>query len=953
MDDSEQSTSSDNDEFRPVKAETVLPTKTVGIECLKEANPETMSPHRNIFKWFARRPTSATRLALLASILPEETTNDELLKLMCIGPNKELNGSISNYVLQKYSTKDDRDGSVEEHFGYEYPHRRVPSKKKLAAFHEGLKQQWGDELPTVLDPTSGGGTIPLESLRYGLPTIANELNPVAWLLNKVILDYAPTVGSIESDVKNWMGKIETEVQNDLKQYFPERSGIAPDHYYRAYSITCPSCGERLPISNRWYFNRRREAAIYPVLEEGKLKFRVIDPTKTETREGYDPSSGSVSGGDAECPFCGVVTERSQIVDLFSKGKFEFEVCGVRYEKAIGGTRYHAPTEADKGALQKARKRVESDLHLSTLLATERYEGYYDRAVPYGITQWRDVYSPRQLLTHATYLEAFNEIKRSIVEEHPEKEAELILTLLSFISVKLIRRNSRLNPITADYGSPDNMLGNNNFSFQWHFGESNLMTGTYSYQSEADNVLNSYEETVNYVSHIDDAADVHQGDAGNLPLDDSSIQSVVMDPPYGDNIMYSEIADAFHVWLREYLGDIFADAFSPPETNKTDEAVENPVIVNPKEGQSTAEAARERYEEKMRGIFSEVFRVLQPGGTLTIYFTDKEVNAWDSLTMSIIRSGFIISATHTITSEVPNRIGVQKNASADSTLLLTCRKPKRKPENRTPTLWRDIKHETRSVARRKATELLESDYNLTKTDMIISAFGPTLRVFTQEYPVVDDKDNPVRPKEALTEARAAVTEVIIDYDLSGDLETVDSLSTWYILTWLVYESENIPYDEARQLGLGVGVQIDNIKQKTKIWSKSRDDVVVKGQDYRVRDFAALEAGEKRRKRAYPVDPTDTSFDYDIDAVHAALNVLQTKGSDFAWNWLQDRDLQNSTSFKRTIESLIQVLPEEHPDRELLVNLASGKTGELLDINQETLTTKESKTTGRTTLQDFQL
>jgi putative DNA methylase len=952
MDDSNQSISSESDGFRPVKAETILPTKTVGIECLKEANPETMSPHRNIFKWFARRPTAATRLALLASILPEDTTNDELLKLMCIGPNKELNGSISDYVLQKYSTKDDRDGSIEKHFGYEYPHRQVPSEEKLAEFHEELKQQWGGELPTVLDPTSGGGTIPLESLRYGLPTIANELNPVAWLLNKVILDYAPTVGSIKSDVDIWMKRIETEVQKELKQYFPERSGIAPDHYYRAYSIACPSCGERLPISNRWYFNRRREAAIYPVLEEGDLEFQVINPTEVETREGYDPSSGSVSGGDAECPFCGVVTERSQIVDLFNNGEFEFEVCGLRYEKAIGGTRYHAPTEADKKAIQKAREKIESDLHLSTLLATERYEGYYDRAVPYGITQWRDVYSPRQLLTHAMYLEAFNSVKSDVLEQHSSREAELILTLLSFISVKLIRRNSRLNPITADYGSPDNMLGNNNFSFQWHFGESNLMTGTYSYQSEADNVLESYEETVGYVKHIKDAADVHQGDAGDLPLDDSSIQSVVIDPPYGDNIMYSEIADAFHVWLREYLGDIFADAFTPPETNKTDEAVENPVIVNPREGQSTAEAARERYEEKMRGIFSEVFRVLQPGGTLTIYFTDKEVNAWDSLTMSIIRSGFIISATHTITSEVPNRIGVQKNASADSTLLLTCRKPKRKPENRTPTLWRDIKHETRSVAREKAAKLLESDYNLTKTDMIISAFGPTLRVFTQEYPVVDDKDNPVRPKEALTEARAAVTEVIIDHELSGDLETVDSLSTWYILTWLVYESESIPYDEARQLGLGVGVQIDDIKQKTKIWSKSRDDVVVKGQDYRIRDFTALEVGEKRRKRAYPVDPTDTSFDYDIDAVHATLNVLQTKGSDFAWNWLQDRDLQNSTSFKRTIESLIQVLPEEHPDRELLVNLASGETGELLDIDQGSIATSKSKTTGRTTLQDFQ-
>ncbi|TKX83462.1 hypothetical protein EXE43_24125, partial [Halorubrum sp. SS5] len=176
---------------------------------------------------------------------------------------------------------------------------------------------------------------------------------------------------------------------------------------------------------------------------------------------------------------------------------------------------------------------------------------------------------------------------------------------------------------------------------------------------------------------------------------------------------------------------------------------------------------------------------EEGGVLTIYFTDKEIAAWDSLTMSIINSGFNITATHTITSEMPQRIGVQQDASADSTLLLTCRKPTTQPDDRMPTLWRDIKDETRQVAREKASSLLESEHNLTKTDTIISAFGPTLRVFTENYPVVDDKDELVRPREALREARTAVTEVLIQRELAGSLDDVDSLSTWYILSWLVY------------------------------------------------------------------------------------------------------------------------------------------------------------------------
>jgi len=944
--------SAEDRKFKSVKAESVLPTKTVGIECLKEANPETMSPHRNIFKWFARRPTAATRLAILASILPQDVSDEELLSYLCIGPKENIGENLSDYVLRKYSTKDNRSGTIEEHFGYEYPHRRVPSESEFENLHERLREHWDGDLPVILDPTAGGGTIPLEALRYRLPTISNELNPVAWLLNKVILDYAVSVGSIQTELEKWMSEIEGHVERELSEFFPERNGVAPSHYYRAYSIECPSCGGRLPITNRWYFNRRRNAAVYPLFEDEGLQFKVIDPTEYDTREGYEPNSGTISGGDAECPQCGVVTERSDIVEIFKNGEYEFEVCGVRYEERIGGSKYHSPTEEDLVAIEKAREEVESDLRLSTILSTERFEGYYDRAVPYGVEQWRDVYSPRQLLTHATYLEAFDEISDSIQSEYTDEKAELIMTLLSFIPVKLVSRNSRLNPMSPDYGSPSDMLGDNNFSFKWHFAESNQMVGTYSYQSEAKNIIESYEETVKYVEHANEPATVYQGDAANLPSENSSIQSVVVDPPYGDNIVYSEISDAFYVWLREYLGDTFPTTFSDVETNKQDEAVENPALVEETEGKSTSKVARRSYETKMSEIFSEVYRVLEPGGTLTIYFTDKEIDAWDSLTMSIIQSGFVISATHTITSEIPSRIGVQEDASADSTLLLTCRKPAKESEEHVPTLWRDIQQETKQVAREEAEKLLDSQHNLTKTDMIISAFGPTLRVFTQEFPVVDDKDNDVRPKQALAEARTAVTEVLVERELSESLDGVDSLTKWYILSWLVYESDSIPYDEARQLGLGVGVEIDELKRDTKIWGQSKDTLLLKGQSDRVRDYTALEAGEKRRKRAYPVNPRDQTFNYNIDAVHAALNVLQTKGGDFTWNWLQDRDLQNSSWFSYTVKSLLQVMPQPHPDHELLINLASGETGELLEIDTDFLSDRDGNGSSRTTLQDFE-
>jgi len=954
--------------LKQLKVESVLPVKTVGIECLKEANPEKMSPHRFVFKWFARRPTAATRMAVLASILPDDISNDKLLNLMKVGPEnpERLNSRISDFVIGKWATKDKRDGTVTDHFGYPTPHTQSLSQGELDELHSILRDTWDGELPTVIDPTAGGGTIPLESLRYGLPTISNELNPVAWLLNKVILDYANEVGSLEDEVTKWANKIDEKAEKYLSEYFPSpNAGQKPNHYLRTYSIECSSCGYRIPLSNRWWFRKHSSDeghAIRPHVSEDGINYEYVQlPTDIKKSE-FNPDEGVVQSGDAECLNCGVVTEKETLKQHFVEGDFEYEVCGVKYtNERTGKNEYRAASEIDKDAIQSAKEKIESDLQLSTLLGIKRDVGDTDNlrfswSYAYGMEEWRDAYSPRQLLSHGEYLRAFEETKSEIRSEYDDKKAEAIQTILSLTATKLVERNSRMDPIDVAYGSPANMLGSNNFAFQWAFGESNLTMGTYSFKTSLDVVLDGYEDVVEYLKDVDDqTATVRNGDAADLPYSDASIEAVVIDPPYGDNIRYAELADAFYVWLREYLGDIFSEEFRSPLSNKEKEAVEDPARVHvPADTQeSKKHLARVDYEEKMSDVFSETYRVLSHGGVLTVYFTDKETSAWDSLTMSLINSGYTVTATHTVTSEMPQRIGMQNSASADSTLLLTCRKPidPEDKEEKIPTLWSDIREKTREAAKRKATELLDSELNLTKTDTIISAFGPTLRVFTEEFPVVDKHDNPVRPKTALEEARTAVTEVLVERELEESLDEVDSLSTWYLLSWLVYGRESIPYDEARQLGLGVGVQIDELKQDTKIWGKSRDSLQLKGQNYRVRDITALEAGEKRRKRAYPVDPREESFDYDIDAVHATLNVLNTKGSDFTWNWLNKRNLHSDAGFTRTIESLLQVLPESHEDYTTLVNLISGETGELLDIDLELIKQESEDDDDRTTLRDF--
>jgi len=296
-----------------LKVEDELPVKAVGIECLKESNPETMSPHRYLHKWWARRPTAAGRLAILSSVLPNSTSNDELLDYMQIGPkfSNQLSGSISDYVIKKWSEERDSSQSLSDHYAYKLPLKSTPNGTERKELHNTVRDVWDGDLPTIVDPTAGGGTIPLEALRYGFPVRANELNPVAWLINKIILDFAPNEGSLENDVRKWASKIDERVSKEIEEYYPSNNrGYKPTYYFRAYSIECPSCGHRLPLSNRWWFNKDSGStgdAIKPIPSEEYIEYEHLHFDGNTSYE-FEPSEGTVQSGDAECPTCGVVTE---------------------------------------------------------------------------------------------------------------------------------------------------------------------------------------------------------------------------------------------------------------------------------------------------------------------------------------------------------------------------------------------------------------------------------------------------------------------------------------------------------------------------------------------------------------------------------------------------------------------------------------------------------------------
>jgi adenine-specific DNA methylase len=929
-----------NDDLKPLAIEGQLPLKPVGIENLKEDNPKHMPPNRYLFPWYARRPTPAARLAVLASVLPKGVDSNEILSLMQIKPRFDIDVDLAEYVENKKATEDERSGTLGDHYGYPRPFESTPSPKQRQNLHKKLRNHWDGELPTVFDPTAGSGVIPLESLRFGLPTIANELNPVPSLMLKVILDYPISAGSLKQEVEKWAEVVDENAEEALSEYFPSSANRqTPSHYISTYTVQCPNCGCRMPLTSKWWLLKRSASegiAVRPKYVDGELQYDRVELPEDVTKDEFNPQDGPRSrGGDTECPNCNIVTESSEIKNLVSQGEYEYEILGVKYTTPDGGSGYRIATQADYEGYEKAVERIDSDFELHSLLKEKIPENGQKTSEPagYGFSEWRDMFTPRQLVSHYEYWQAFESAKESIIKEYSEEKAKAIIDILSLTGGKLVDRNSRMSPYNIHRGYPMHLTGAKNLSPQWLFTDNNSSSGDQQYLDILDRILGSYEKIVSYLKDVDvEPADVLSQDAATLSVESDSVESVVIDPPYYSSIMYAELSDIFYVWLKRYLDDVHPEFFSEDLTDKEEEAVANPGNFHEVAGNnSKKELARDFYEEKMSSIFSELYRVVKPGGVMTVMFTHKETDAWDTLTQSLINSGFTITSTHPITSERPNRADTQGGGSADSTLLLTGRKPLEEPEDTetVPSLWSDVKSKTRTAAKDAARELIDSGVSLTKTDIIISAFGPTLRVFADSHPVVDDEDNEVLPRRALEEAREAVTRVLVEEYLEAEgIDNLDDITEWYVLSWLVHGTSVVPYDEGRQLGLGIGVDIDEIKRSTKVWGKSSGDISLNGHRDRVQNIN--EKPEDRSSRL-PVDPDDLSFPRSLDAVHAAMHLYDKRGETATIEWLRERNFDSDSEFKATLKALLQVLPHNHEDWELARDLAVGRTSEVLDLD----------------------
>lgn len=725
----------------------------------------------------------------------------------------------------------------------------------------------------MLDPTAGGGSIPFEALRIGLTVIANELNPVAAVILEATLRYPLMFGtSLAEKIRLWGslllanvdrvtspffvrgGPLPTEERRRLELHLARSPELVqvydyeePVDYLYVRQVTCPHCGGEAPLLNTCWLSKDDDPWGVRVVVDGsktngKVTFQPYRVVGGKGPLGEAPNMATVSGGAGICVHCGQAISAEEI-KAQARGESKlggwqdrlYAVAVVRLQPKLdkngkprrykSGERageiitekvryFRAPNDGDLDALAKAQAYLQKrwpQWEAEGLIPTESFPPGNDmRPVHYGMIRWCDMFTPRQLVGHLTMVEELNKLEKDIIAELGLERGRAVVTYLQFVIDKCLDYNSRQTRWEYTRRIVKGTFGRHDFSVKWTFGEM-ILSGPHSGIAWAlDQVVDAYSGIAELVEPVRSRFGkdllfprIMHGTAASMDLPDRSVDVICMDPPYYNNVQYAELSDYFYVWQKRTLKDLYPHLYERRWTNKQDEAVANPA----RDG-SSAEAAK-RYERMMAEIFAECRRVLRDDGIMTLMFTHKTHEAWETLTHSLIDSGWVITSSMPVESESAESIHQKGKAAAASSIFLSCRKRMGGPSEER-ALWRDrqgggVAREIRDAVRRGLEEM--NPLRLSPVDEMVASYGRALRVLSERWPVIEG-DGYVSPTRAMNEAAAVVAQHRIMNLTKGRLQVddLDAETAFSLVVLSVFSVSEFPYDQALNLSRSLNVRL---------------------------------------------------------------------------------------------------------------------------------------------------
>ncbi len=739
--------------------------------------------------WWARRPLASSRAVLMALLMPDpcDTQCPEEFKTRARELLLEMRGRPSRWDSIIQTDEGLRQAILK--FIADFANWDNAAKDEYLEASRGLvKAAHPEETPLVVDPFAGGGSIPLEALRIGCETFASDLNPVACLILKVMLEDIPRHGpGLADEVRKAGAEIKAQAEKELADLYPkDPDGATPIAYLWARTVRCeaPNCGAEIPLMRSMWLCRKtnRKSALHPNIGEDdknqpSVEFEIFQP-----KSDSEVAGGTVSRARATCLCCRAVLPpervRSQLAAQRGGADVVFDgdgnrTSGARMTAVVTlkpgqpGRRYRMPTAADYTAVRLAQERVAAIL--------DEWEGggrqglcpVPDEPLPpigtlgfrvqrYGMLEWGDLFTARQKA-------ALVELGASIASNQRSKDAQTA-NLSEIVSCGISKR--------ADYGSSGTKwhltfekttctFGRQAIPITWDFVEPVPIGDTSGAFGAGLESVYSATKTISHAGQT--AGQVQRADATNHPIPDQSAGVWFTDPPYYDAVPYADLLDFFLVWLKRALPNYpLLQDFIATDNSLSPKARE--IVQDETKHVDGHSKDRLWFEETMAKAFAEGRRILSDDGVGSVVFAHKTTEGWEALLSGMIRGGWTITGSWPIATERPGRLRSLESAALATSVHLVCRP---RPEDAPVGEWADVLRDL-PVRVGDWMQRLQGE-GIRGADLVFACVGPALEIYSKYSSV----ETPEGSQVALAEYLERVWEVVAREALEQVLGTAEA------------------------------------------------------------------------------------------------------------------------------------------------------------------------------------